>query len=46
MNAESTSDTMSVTPNFAMLKRSQMISYKMLQKPETTKKQKYHCMMI
>ncbi len=47
MNAESTSDTIAVvTPNWAIAKRSQTISYKTLQKPETAKKQKYHCIVF
>ena len=41
MKTESTIDTMGVvTPNFAMLRRSQITSYTRLQKPETKKNAK------
>src|SRR5271163_317701 len=45
MNTESTIETSAlVTPKSAMAKRSQMISYRMLQNPETQKKRKSQSM--
>src|SRR5579863_7798465 len=42
MNIESVIETSAVvTPNWAMVKRSQMSSYKMLQNPDSKKKRKY-----
>ena len=43
MNMERTIETMAVvTPNCAIAKRNQTISYKMLQSPETKKNPKNH----
>jgi len=43
MNIDTTIETMAVvTPKLAIASRSQTTSYTKLQKPETTKKTKYH----